>query len=626
MPRPIVLSNGRLWVGLDHRYAVRDFFFPHIGIWNHLSGHFMRQGLWLDDRLEWFDSPGWYHRLDDLHPRFGARSLIGSEAMGIEILAEERIDPDSAIWLRKFTLRDLTGRTRKGKLFSTHDFRLCESDLGDTALFHPEPPAIYHYKGEVAIGIAGAGPQGGIEEYACGVKAFMGLEGTWRDAEDGQLSMKSIEQGSVDSTFGLSFILPAFGEADLRMEVVASHSLHTAIDLMTKAKTIAWPGWRGCSDAGTEDRLTRGAEFAREMVLAHQTVEGGFVAATDSDILETARAHYAYIWMRDGALIGETLADSDPEAVHRFLDFGFKCLGDSDRFAQKYDALGRLGASWHPYIQEGRRVQPWQEDETALFVSLARRMNRDDEQVNRLVETLVREVGPEGLPNPSHDLWEERYGIHFWTVSCVIDALESELYWRRMYGSPEGAMAYEDIDRALARMRKGFQTVFCDPEAGLPRMMTRTEDGQWHPDHTPDAAILGGLLRPHLKADRELLLRALAHVESHLLVNLGVGGVARYAGDYYFRQTDDAPGNPWIICTMWLAQAQIALAESLEELEVPTKWLNWALDRGLSTGVMAEQFHPFTGEGRSVAPLAWSHAEFLETHRRLILRRRELMA
>jgi GH15 family glucan-1,4-alpha-glucosidase len=77
---------------------------------------------------------------------------------------------------------------------------------------------------------------------------------------------------------------------------------------------------------------------------------------------------------------------------------------------------------------------------------------------------------------------------------------------------------------------------------------------------------------------------------------------------------------------MWLAQAQIALAGSLQDLELPTKWLHWALDRGLSTGVMAEQFHPFTGEGRSVAPLAWSHAEFLETYRRLVVKRQELTA
>lgn len=626
MPRPIVLSNGRLWVGLDHRYAVRDFFFPHIGIWNHLSGHLMRQGLWLDDRLEWFDSPNWFHRLDDLHPRFGARSMIGSESIGVEIIAEERIEADSSIWLRKFTVRDLTGRTRKGKFFSTHDFRLCESDLGDTALYHPDPAAIYHYKGDVAIGISASGPQGGIEEYACGVKAFMGLEGTWRDAEDGHLSMKAIEQGSVDSTFGLSLVLPSHGEAEVTMFVTAADTLPQAIALMKGARSTVWPGWRACSNAGIEDRLQRGADFSREMVLAHQTVEGGFVAATDSDILETARAHYAYIWMRDGALIGETLAESNPDAVHRFLEFGFKCLGDADRFAQKYDALGRLGASWHPYIQDGQPVKPWQEDETALFVSLARRMNRSDEQLNRLVETLVREVGPEGLPLPSHDLWEERYGIHLWSVCCVIDALEAELFWRRMNEFSQDGLPYEDIERALARMRRGFETVFCDTESGMPRMMTRDAEGNWHPDHTPDAAVLGGLLRPRLKPDRALLRRAIEHVETHLLVKSGIGGVARYAGDYYFRQTDEAPGNPWIICTMWLAQAELELAESAQDLEKATNWLHWALDRGLSTGVMAEQFHPFTGEGRSVAPLAWSHAEFLETHRRLLIKRRELKA
>src|SRR5256885_10609956 len=40
----------------------------------------------------------------------------------------------------------------------------------------------------------------GIDEYACGRSGIGGSEGTWRDAEDGVLSMNAIQQGAVDST------------------------------------------------------------------------------------------------------------------------------------------------------------------------------------------------------------------------------------------------------------------------------------------------------------------------------------------------------------------------------------------------------------------------------------------
>ena len=44
----------------------------------------------------------------------------------------------------------------------------------------------------------------GIAAFATGVKGRPGFEGTWRDAEDGQLSGNPIAQGSVDSTIEIA--------------------------------------------------------------------------------------------------------------------------------------------------------------------------------------------------------------------------------------------------------------------------------------------------------------------------------------------------------------------------------------------------------------------------------------
>src|SRR5207237_192056 len=41
-----------------------------------------------------------------------------------------------------------------------------------------------------------------------------GAEGTWRDAEDGELQGNPIAQGSVDSTLGISLTVPARGSAE----------------------------------------------------------------------------------------------------------------------------------------------------------------------------------------------------------------------------------------------------------------------------------------------------------------------------------------------------------------------------------------------------------------------------
>ena len=54
-------------------------------------------------------------------------------------------------------------------------------------------------------------------------------------------------------------------------------------------------------------------------------------------------------------------------------------------------------------------------------------------------------------------------------------------------------------------------------------------------------------------------------VEQKLWVKTGVGGVARYENDYYHRVSSDiatVPGNPWFICTLWLADYFIARAKT----------------------------------------------------------------
>jgi GH15 family glucan-1,4-alpha-glucosidase len=95
-----------------------------------------------------------------------------------------------------------------------------------------------------------------------------------------------------------------------------------------------------------------------------------------------------------------------------------------------------------------------------------------------------------------------------------------------------------------------------------------------------------------------------------------MGGIARYERDHYFRVTDDferVPGNPWIICTLWLADWYIATAKNAADLRSALDLLEWAAVCAPRSGVLSEQVHPFTLQPLSVAPLTWSHAQFITT-------------
>jgi len=85
------------------------------------------------------------------------------------------------------------------------------------------------------------------------------------------------------------------------------------------------------------------------------------------------------------------------------------------------------------------------------------------------------------------------------------------------------------------------------------------------------------------------------------------------------------PGNPWFICTMWLAQYQIAGARSQDNLREAVEILEWVADHALPSGVLAEQVHPYNNSPLSVSPLTWSHATFVTCVLEYLDRRRQLM-
>jgi GH15 family glucan-1,4-alpha-glucosidase len=110
-------------------------------------------------------------------------------------------------------------------------------------------------------------------------------------------------------------------------------------------------------------------------------------------------------------------------------------------------------------------------------------------------------------------------------------------------------------------------------------------------------------------------------IEAGLWVKTDIGGFARYTNDDYFRKSSDTanvPGNPWFICTLWIAEWYIMKARSMDNLARPMQILEWVTRHAMPSGILPEQIHPYTGEPLSVAPLTWSHSEYILTVRILI--------
>lgn len=632
MPRPLVYSNGSLYVGIDDRFRIRDLFYPHVGLYNHLSGHTIRMGVWVDGVFTWVEDDGWSRELAYEQGTLVGVTRLTHPAYGIEITCRDAVDPQHPIFERRMQIRNLRPGVSEVRVFFTHDLRIAETDIGDTALYNPFLDGMIHYKGPHWFLFKLETPFGGAFEYATGIKGFGGLEGTWRDAEDGLLSMNPIAQGSVDSTFSARLELAPGASESMTYRIVAGRNLDSIERGVQEVGAMEAAVQANHSKTDPlDDRLRELDEDLRELakrsllvLLAHCDQDGGILAATDSDIMATNRANYCYTWPRDGAhvcIVLDRLGFHEP--TRKYFRFCSQLLSPAHPvLLQKYRPDGTLGATWHPWIVDGKPEIPFQEDESAsMLVAFAEHLRGNDDRMllDELYGPLVIPIADflathrdakTGLPRPSYDLWEERRGVHSYTAASVYAGLLAAAEIAEKLGDPRAV----DYHLAAQSVREGILNHLADAGDGhFVRRLDVDAKGRATADPTWDASSLFVALFGVLDARDPQFESHLLGLQKSLWVEGPTGGLARYTNDYYFRTAHESPGNPWIITTMWLAQCQIARARSRTDLEEPLTLLRWVLNRASTTQILAEQFDPASGAPLSVSPLTWSHAEFLKT-------------
>jgi GH15 family glucan-1,4-alpha-glucosidase len=203
MARDIPVGNGSLLVTFDANYRIRDIYFPHVGQENHTAGHPCRFGLFVDGHFSWV-GPAWRRTLDYADDTLMTDVHLHHDALALDVACRDIVDFHENVFLREVRVRNLADTPRLMKAFFSHDFHLGESELSNTAFYDPQLQAVLHYRGPLYFLInVSIGGRSGVEEWAVGTKEFRGLEGTWRDAEDGRLGCSPIAQGSVDSTIAV---------------------------------------------------------------------------------------------------------------------------------------------------------------------------------------------------------------------------------------------------------------------------------------------------------------------------------------------------------------------------------------------------------------------------------------
>ena len=300
------------------------------------------------------------------------------------MIINDTVDFDRDVLIRRVELHNLSDKKRPVRLFTHFDPHLGGNAIGDTIFFDPEFNGFVAYKAQRYVLInAASDDQFGFQAFAIGTKEREGFQGTWRDAEDGVLEAhKAIAQGSVDCTGMISLTLPpngstvayiwwAFGKTYREVVQLDAVMRERGAGPFLDRTRDYWKLWvRNDVDIS---RLPEPVQrlYRRSLLIIRTQIDhsGAVIAATDSDIVQFGKDTYTYMWPRDGAIVTTAMLHAGyAEITRRFFDFCCRLITPEGFLLHKYNPDGSLGSSWHPWLADGKRQLPIQEDETALVV------------------------------------------------------------------------------------------------------------------------------------------------------------------------------------------------------------------------------------------------------------------
>lgn len=628
-------------IGLDSHGQVFDYYYPYVGLENHTSGKYIHKiGLWSDNELDWIDGPNFKVNVNFETDTFASKIIAENPSKKITLEFNDILYNEKNIFIREVKVFNHADKSREVKLFFNHQFEIYESFRGDTAYYDPEKHVIIHYKGRriFLMNLMDANSGISFEDFSCGLLAMEGKEGTYKDAEDGVLSKNPIEHGLVDSVMGITLRLkPNYFKtvhywscASKEMKEVFQLNdyviLKTPKYLLNTSKNYwkAWVNKENFNFYGLDKEIIDLFKKSLYVIRGHVDNDGGIIASSDTDLLKYGRDNYSYVWPRDSAFTVMALNKAGfTDVSKRFFLFANEIIRDEGFFMHKYRSDRSLGSSWHPWLRDNKLELPIQEDETALVIialwdyyTKTRHIEFIEEVYNSLIKKAAEFMASyiderTGLPRPSYDLWEEKFGVNTFTSSAVYGALICASRFAEILGKEKSAEYYK---KTAEQIKKSILYFLYDEDKNYFYKLLNNKTGKIEFDETLDMSSFYALFKFNiLDLNDERLQNMFYKIKHELECKTAIGGIPRYSNDNYFRNNETGIGNPWNITTLWMAQYYVRTANSAQDLEKVKDILHFVKKHSSNSGMISEQLNPITGEQISATPLVWSHSEFVVT-------------
>lgn len=612
---------------------MHDFYYPYVGLENltsaRLSPH--KIGLWADGQFKWTDDGSW-----DVSVKYEENSMVShitmhSNDLALTLVLRDFVDIETNSFIRHIGLTNERPESRDIRLFMHQVFQISRAGRADTAIYVPDAHYLLDYKGRYSLLIGGKFSDGEVfDQFAVGNYGIEGKQGTFLDAEDGELSNNAVEHGGVDSVIRFRRQLGSNETTELDYWVIAANSQTDAerihdhfneIPMQNRLNYVSnhWHAWLGGGNIETPAFHRNELEHSLLIIKAHCDERGSVLASGDSSTYNYGRDYYCYCWPRDAVYaLWPLIRLGHLKEAKQFLEFARDTMHPDGYLMHKYQPDRAIGSTWHPLIHGRHKELAIQEDETACVIYMIGEYyeaSQDKVFVENLYRTFVAPCAgfmsrfideQTGLPHASYDLWEEKFLTSTYTVCTVIAGLETAAKLAELVDQPDDAVRW----RHAAEGIRGNLDKLYHSEGYFVKGFLLQEDGTLHYDNTLDVSNLyGPYMYAKLPFTDNRLTSTAEKITQELLNTSPSEGAIRYENDNFFLSKHQYKGNPWIVATLWLAQYYTGSGQT----DSAKRLLDWSLARQLPSGALSEQYDPENGTPLGVTPLVWSHAELVNT-------------
>lgn len=625
-----IVGNSRMLGCITDRGELVRLFWPNIDYPQHVEK--MTAGVFFTgcrDSTTWLDEDNWMHHQYYIQDTNILETICVNKEKGLRVVQIDYVLPDRDVMLRQYEVENIAGYdidigfvVYSSGVTSTNELR--------STLFDFRYDALVHYRHGYYISVSADRE---VYQFQLGNNAYDSARSTELRGYD---SIGMMQDGAVSWKLG---VFRPGERKKLVVHICASDTLKGVKKLVHDAKNSCaldeykrtqeyWKSFlEGARQINTGireiDSLYKRSLLVFKLMSDEKT--GGLLAAPEIDEGFTKCGRYAYCWGRDAAFITGALDRCGlTGAVDKFYEWAVEVQDEDGSWQQRYHMDGNLAPSWGLQVDETGTLlwgmlKHYEITKDREFLVKMRR------SVEKGVEFLLGFIDrATGLPAPSFDLWEERFGEHAYSSAAVYGGIMAAAQIGRVLEMPEEIILRWTA--AADKIKEAMERSFWKPDRNCFIRSVRTKMNPWGGEYSPDTAIVQVNPKGYMRdvtledgtVDVSLLgmvvpfdvfdagddrMRSTVEMMERVLGSSAAGGIKRYESDNYIG------GNPWVLATLWVALYHI----QRKDFDKAEKYFQWAVKSRTELDLLPEQVNRDNGRPEWVIPLTWSHAMFVLT-------------